>query len=100
RTHPALPSFPTRRSSDLARSVRDRDNPKTARDLSGGWWDAGDTDKYVTFTMDPVNQLLTAYQEKPRPFTDDYNIPQSKNGIPDLDRKSTRLNSRHLPNSY
>src|SRR5690606_19453862 len=25
-----------------ARSVRDRGNAKTARDLSGGWWDAGD----------------------------------------------------------
>ncbi len=67
-----------------ARSVTDRDNPKTARDLSGGWWDAGDTDKYVTFTQDVVHQLLTAYEEHPQPFTDDFNIPESNNGLPDL----------------
>jgi endoglucanase len=66
------------------RSVADRDNPKTARDLSGGWWDAGDVNKYTTFAMDPIHQLLTAYEEHPGPFTDDYNIPESGNGIPDL----------------
>jgi endoglucanase len=67
-----------------ARSVTDRDNPKTARDLSGGWWDAGDTDKYMTFANDAFHQLLTAYEERPKAFTDDYGIPESNNGIPDL----------------
>jgi hypothetical protein len=67
-----------------ARSVTDRDNPKTARDLSGGWWDAGDTNKYVTFSNDPVHQLLTAYEERPRVFGDDFGIPESGNGTPDL----------------
>jgi hypothetical protein len=67
-----------------ARSVTDRDNPKTARDMSGGWWDAGDTDKYVTFSNDAFHQLLTAYEEKPKAFTDDYGIPESNNGIPDI----------------
>jgi endoglucanase len=67
-----------------ARSVTDRNNPKTARDLSGGWWDAGDTDKYVTFTQDVMHQLLTAYEEHPAPFTDDFNLPESGNGLPDL----------------
>jgi hypothetical protein len=67
-----------------ARSVTERDNPKTARDLSGGWWDAGDTDKYMTFANDAFHQLLTAYEERPKAFTDDYGIPESNNGIPDL----------------
>jgi endoglucanase len=67
-----------------ARSVSDRKNQKTARDLSGGWWDAGDTNKYVTFSSEPVHQLLTAYQERPDSFTDDSGIPESGNGIPDL----------------
>jgi hypothetical protein len=67
-----------------ARSVRDRDNAKTARDLSGGWWDAGDTNKYVTFATDPVHQLLTAYEEHPAAFTDDFGIPESGNGVPDV----------------
>ncbi|HEV8547414.1 MAG TPA: glycoside hydrolase family 9 protein, partial [Polyangiaceae bacterium] len=67
-----------------ARSVKDRQNGKTARDLSGGWWDAGDTNKYVTFTLDPVHQLLTAYEEHPQAFGDDFDIPESGNGVPDL----------------
>ncbi len=67
-----------------ARSVSDRDNAKTARDLSGGWWDAGDVNKYVTFSGEPVHQLLTAYQENPAAFGDDFGIPESSNGVPDL----------------
>jgi hypothetical protein len=66
------------------RSVTERDNPKTARDLSGGWWDAGDTNKYVTFANDAFHQLLTAYEERPKTFGDDFGIPESGNGIPDL----------------
>ena len=67
-----------------ARSVRDRNNSATARDLSGGWWDAGDTGKYVTFSMEPVHQLLTAFTEHPSAFGDDFGIPESGNGVPDL----------------
>lgn len=67
-----------------ARSVDARDDPKTARDLRGGWWDAGDTNKYVTFSNDAFHQLLTTYSERPTVFTDDFGIPESGNGIPDL----------------
>jgi hypothetical protein len=67
-----------------AHSVTDRDNAKTARDLSGGWWDAGDTNKYVTFSGEAVHQLLTAYQESPDTFTDDFGIPESGNNLPDI----------------
>ncbi len=67
-----------------ARSVSDRNNKKTERDLSGGWWDAGDTNKYVTFSAEPVHQLLTAYEERPQVFSDDFGIPESHNGLPDI----------------
>jgi endoglucanase len=67
-----------------ARSVKDQKNAKSARDLSGGWWDAGDTNKYVTFSGEPVHQLLTAYEEHPEAFGDDFGIPESGNGIPDV----------------
>jgi hypothetical protein len=67
-----------------AHDITDRDNPAKVRDLSGGWFDAGDTDKYVTFAASAVHQLLTAYQEAPAVFTDDFSIPESGNGIPDL----------------
>jgi hypothetical protein len=67
-----------------ARDITDRNNRKKARDVSGGWYDAGDTNKYVTFASQPVHQLLSAYQENPAAFTDDFNIPESGNGVPDV----------------
>jgi endoglucanase len=67
-----------------AHDVTDRDNREKVRDLSGGWFDAGDTNKYVTFAVQPVHQLLTAYEANKAAFTDDFNIPESGNGIPDV----------------
>lgn len=67
-----------------AHDVTDRSNNAKVRDLSGGWFDAGDTNKYVTFAAQPVHQLLSAYQENPGVFTDDFNIPESGNGVPDI----------------
>jgi hypothetical protein len=56
-------------------------NPK---DLSGGWYDAGDYNKYTTFTADAVPVLLEAYRANPAAFRDNTNIPESGNGVPDL----------------
>jgi hypothetical protein len=67
-----------------ARDVTDRSNDAKVRDLRGGWFDAGDTNKYVTFAAQPVHQLLNAYSAHPAVFTDDFAIPESGNGIPDL----------------
>lgn len=58
--------------------------PSAIRDMSGGWYDAGDTNKYVTFAMMPIHLLLTAYEQHPSLFTDNYNIPESGNGLPDI----------------
>ncbi|NEQ55670.1 MAG: hypothetical protein F6K11_37100 [Leptolyngbya sp. SIO3F4] len=67
-----------------ARFVNDKQNPSLERDMRGGWFDAGDTNKYVTFALQPVHQLLSAYGQNPKIWTDDFNIPESGNGIPDL----------------
>jgi endoglucanase len=67
-----------------ARSVFDKNNASTEKDLSGGWWDAGDFNKYVTFARKPVNVLLTAYSDNKAVWGDNYNIPESGNGIPDI----------------
>jgi hypothetical protein len=64
--------------------VNDKGNKSLAKDLSGGWMDAGDYNKYVTFADNPIHQLLTAFEQNPKIFTDDYNIPESGNGIPDI----------------
>ena len=67
-----------------AHDITDRNNRSKVRNLSGGWFDAGDTNKYVTFAAQPVHQLLSAYQENPAAFGDDFNIPESGNAVPDV----------------
>jgi endoglucanase len=67
-----------------ARDVTDPDNKAKTKDVSGGWFDAGDTNKYVTNASQPVHQLLNAYQNNPAAFTDDFGIPESGNGIADV----------------
>jgi endoglucanase len=54
------------------------------KDLHGGWFDAGDQSKYTNFAASDVIHLLRAYTERPAVFTDDYNIPESGNGVPDI----------------
>lgn len=66
------------------RLVSDPNNAATSRNLSGGWFDAGDYNKYVNFTFTTLSDLLLAYGERPTVWTDDYTIPESGNGVPDL----------------
>jgi hypothetical protein len=54
------------------------------RDVHGGWHDAGDYNRYVPFTLDVVIPLLMAYESNPAAFGDDWNIPESGNGLPDI----------------
>lgn len=56
----------------------------TQRNVSGGWHDAGDYRKYVTFTFTTLWDLLHAYEWYPDRFSDDTGIPESGNGIPDI----------------
>lgn len=56
----------------------------TSKDLHGGWHDAGDYNKYVNFTFTTLTELLLAYQENPTVWSDDMEIPESGNQIPDL----------------
>lgn len=61
------------------------DGAKTRdRDLHGGWWDAGDFNKYVNWGDSDSIELLHTYVESPSAFGDDTNIPESGNGVPDL----------------
>jgi hypothetical protein len=59
-------------------------NISTSRNLAGGWHDAGDYNKYVNFTFETMIDLLLAYKENPDIWTDNFNIPESGNGIPDI----------------
>ena len=66
------------------RLFSDKNNAATERDLRGGWYDAGDFNKYTSWTAGYVETLLRAYAENPTIWTDDTNIPESGNGIPDV----------------
>lgn len=57
---------------------------QSEKDLRGGWYDAGDFNKYTTWTGAYIIEMLKAYEESPTIWTDDFNIPESNNGIPDI----------------
>jgi len=62
-----------------------RDKPEgAARDVSGGWHDAGDDTKYVPFISNVMGDLMIAYDLNPKAFGDNTNIPESRNDVPDL----------------
>jgi endoglucanase len=67
-----------------ARLYSATNDASTARDVSGGWYDAGDYNKYTPWTADYVVTLLRAYEENPGVFGDDYGLPESGNGVSDL----------------
>lgn len=67
-----------------ARSFFAKSDAGTARDLRGGWYDAGDYNKYTPWTSNYVEAMLLAFLDRPAAFTDDYNIPESGNGVPDI----------------
>jgi len=64
------------------RYVYDSLNAALEKDLSGGWFDAGDYNKYVTFANSAVHDLLSAFEENPDAFGDDWNIPESSMVFP------------------
>lgn len=56
----------------------------TKIDVSGGWHDAGDYGRYVVSGVKAVEDLFLAYENHPDVFGDDFDIPESGNGVPDV----------------
>lgn len=69
---------------ERARWIGDPGNPLTERDLRGGWFDAGDYNKYTPWTARVIQMLLLAYKENPSIWTDAAGLPESGNGVPDI----------------
>lgn len=69
---------------EFTRDVYDQSNTATAKDMRGGWFDAGDNNKYVTFAESAVHDLLWAYRLNPSLFTDNFTVPESGNNVPDI----------------
>lgn len=60
------------------------DMPDQVADVSGGWHDAGDYGRYVQTGVKALNDLFIAYLNNPESFSDDMQIDESGNGIPDI----------------
>ena len=67
-----------------ARLYNAKNDASTERDLRGGWYDAGDYNKYTSWTANYIRTLLHSYVENPSVWTDDFGIPESGNGVPDI----------------
>ena len=67
-----------------ARFYKTPNDGNSARDLRGGWYDAGDYNKYTNWHCSYLQELLATYEETPGLWDDEANIPESGNGVPDL----------------
>ena len=67
-----------------ARRYDAKSDATTERDVWGGWYDAGDYNKYTSWTANYVVEMLQAYEENPAAFGDDFGIPESNNGVSDI----------------
>ncbi len=54
------------------------------KDVSGGWHDAGDYGRYVVAGAKAVKDLFLSYNECEAARGDDFDIPESGNGVPDI----------------
>lgn len=66
-------------------NIGDKITDPTPRDVEGGWYDAGDPNKYTKNEVSAHNFLLMTYDmNKPYLKPGDLNIPESENRAPDL----------------
>jgi Glycosyl hydrolase family 9/Cellulase N-terminal ig-like domain len=69
------------------------------KDLRGGWYDAGDFNKYTSWAARYIIILLHAYDEHPQAFSDDYGIPESGSGQQEMSA-TDRLRARFEASTY
>ena len=53
-------------------------------EMQGGWHDAGDFGRYSTAAAVALSHILYAYELFPESFTEELNIPESGNDMPDI----------------
>src|SRR5690606_42073263 len=97
--HPALHSFPTRRSSDLCRSTN-----RFRRQFAKAWlnWGISKPSKRSIYNGARLKRQEGSVRSWTKAFPRDKILVQGsteKEGL-DEDRKSTRLNSSHVKISY
>jgi len=77
-------NFQNAQQDTECRYVYDQGNSSLEKDLSGGWFDAGDYNKYVTFAHSVIHDLCGAYEDSSVALSDDINIPESNDGTADI----------------
>lgn len=78
-----IPIYTEKTNSDIA----SRYSSNGTKDVTGGWYDAGDYGKYVVNGGVSMWTLASAYERNPEKFKDgaDFiNIPETGNGTPDI----------------
>ena len=73
-----------RTPDDFTATFKSNPSSSVTIDVSKGWYDAGDPGKYITTGGPVLSNLFWAYELYPGSFTDQNNIPESGNGIPDI----------------
>lgn len=73
-SHPACHTAP----------AEDWENRDVHRRVTGGWHDAGDYGKYVSPGAVTVGHMLYTWKLFPQGCSDELNIPESGNGVPDI----------------
>lgn len=79
------PDYPRKDRTTLDSVAIFDSNPAVTRDVSKGWFDAGDLGKYVSTGSGTLINLFWSYEMFPEVYSDSqFNIPESGNGIPDI----------------
>lgn len=79
------PDFPRQDLTPQDSAAVFESRPDKTRDVSKGWFDAGDKGKYVSSGAAAVKTLLWAYETFPKPYDEiEFNLPESGNGVPDV----------------
>ena len=60
------------------------EDPSVKLQITGGWHDAGDYGRYTTAAAVAVAHLLYAFERFPESFSENINLPESGNGMPDV----------------
>ncbi|TYQ16271.1 UNVERIFIED_CONTAM: dockerin type I repeat protein [Acetivibrio alkalicellulosi] len=82
---PFAPDYPRSDKTPQDSAAVFRSGTRDPIDVTKGWYDAGDYGKYVNAGATGVSDLFWAYEMFPSQFRDDqFNIPESGNGIPDI----------------
>ncbi|RCX09104.1 dockerin type I repeat protein [Anaerobacterium chartisolvens] len=79
------PDYPRKDITPMDAQAGSDSDASVVKDVSKGWYDAGDKGKYVNAGATAVSDLLWAYEMFPSEFKDNqFNIPESGNGIADI----------------